>query len=122
LDEYNRPLYGDVFGVLPKISDTNVRVVLSGKLSLTPFVQVGEPVDKNLWGELEPEEGKFICVIPIVAISDGTSRRGVRGGRRIGRRGGRRYRGSSSRWSSDAFWLGNAVWHGQRRFHRRWGT
>ncbi|EPQ57816.1 DUF382-domain-containing protein [Gloeophyllum trabeum ATCC 11539] len=40
LDEYNRPLYGDVFGVMPKISDTDV----------------GEPVDKNLWGELEPEE------------------------------------------------------------------
>ncbi|EGN95876.1 hypothetical protein SERLA73DRAFT_187126 [Serpula lacrymans var. lacrymans S7.3] len=40
LDEYNRPLYGDVFGVLPKTSDANM----------------GEPVDKNLWGELEPEE------------------------------------------------------------------
>ncbi|TFY75014.1 hypothetical protein EWM64_g9000 [Hericium alpestre] len=40
LDEYNRPLYGDVFGVLPKTSDTDI----------------GEPVDKNLWGELEPEE------------------------------------------------------------------
>ncbi|KAH7921056.1 DUF382-domain-containing protein [Leucogyrophana mollusca] len=40
LDEYNRPLYGDVFGVLPKASDTNM----------------GEPIDKNLWGELEPEE------------------------------------------------------------------
>ena len=25
LDEYNRPLYGDVFGVLPKASDTDVR-------------------------------------------------------------------------------------------------
>jgi hypothetical protein len=24
LDEYNRPLYGDVFGVLPKVTDTNV--------------------------------------------------------------------------------------------------
>ncbi|KAH9980808.1 DUF382-domain-containing protein [Lactifluus volemus] len=40
LDEYNRPLYGDVFGVLPKANDT----------------AMGEPVDKNLWGELEPEE------------------------------------------------------------------
>lgn len=40
LDEYNRPLYGDVFGVLPKVTDTNI----------------GEPVDKNTWGELEPEE------------------------------------------------------------------
>ncbi|KAI9574157.1 hypothetical protein HD554DRAFT_2044895 [Boletus coccyginus] len=40
LDEYNRPLYGDVFGVLPKVSDVNI----------------GEPIDKNTWGELEPEE------------------------------------------------------------------
>ncbi|KAL9715488.1 hypothetical protein Ac2012v2_002149 [Leucoagaricus gongylophorus] len=40
LDEYNRPLYGDVFGVLPKVSDTGL----------------GEPVDKIPWGELEPEE------------------------------------------------------------------
>jgi len=40
LDEYNRPLYGDVFGVLPKVTDTGL----------------GEPVDKTSWGELEPEE------------------------------------------------------------------
>jgi len=40
LDEYNRPLYGDVFGVLPKANDQNI----------------GEPVDKDLWGELQPEE------------------------------------------------------------------
>ncbi|KAM5538103.1 hypothetical protein V8D89_008300 [Ganoderma adspersum] len=40
LDEYNRPLYGDVFGVLPKNTDADM----------------GEPVDRNLWGELEPEE------------------------------------------------------------------
>ncbi|KAF5344154.1 hypothetical protein D9758_008882 [Tetrapyrgos nigripes] len=40
LDEYNRPLYGDVFGVLPKVNDSDM----------------GEPIDKNLWGELEPEE------------------------------------------------------------------
>ncbi|KDR81359.1 hypothetical protein GALMADRAFT_113566 [Galerina marginata CBS 339.88] len=40
LDEYNRPLYGDVFGVLPKAGDSGV----------------GEPIDKDLWGELEPEE------------------------------------------------------------------
>ncbi|KAK1236489.1 hypothetical protein PQX77_000266 [Marasmius sp. AFHP31] len=41
LDEYNRPLYGDVFGVLPKANDGDM----------------GEPIDKDLWGELEPEEG-----------------------------------------------------------------
>ncbi|KAI0707825.1 hypothetical protein C8Q76DRAFT_696149 [Earliella scabrosa] len=40
LDEYNRPLYGDVFGVLPKNTDADM----------------GEPVDRNPWGELEPEE------------------------------------------------------------------
>ncbi|KIO32760.1 hypothetical protein M407DRAFT_211412 [Tulasnella calospora MUT 4182] len=40
LDEYNRPLYGDVFGALVKPNDD----------------QLGEPVDKELWGELEPEE------------------------------------------------------------------
>ncbi|KAF9462711.1 DUF382-domain-containing protein [Collybia nuda] len=40
LDEYNRPLYGDVFGVLPKAGESGM----------------GEPIDKNLWGELEPEE------------------------------------------------------------------
>ncbi|PIL24379.1 hypothetical protein GSI_14132 [Ganoderma sinense ZZ0214-1] len=40
LDEYNRPLYGDVFGVLPKNTDADM----------------GEPVDRNFWGELEPEE------------------------------------------------------------------
>jgi hypothetical protein len=28
LDEYNRPLYGDVFGVLPKVNDTDVRRIL----------------------------------------------------------------------------------------------
>ncbi|KAG1827380.1 uncharacterized protein BJ212DRAFT_1294671 [Suillus subaureus] len=47
LDEYNRPLYGDVFGVLPKVTDANI----------------GEPIDKNTWGELEPEEGKFISIV-----------------------------------------------------------
>ncbi|TCD70283.1 hypothetical protein EIP91_004184 [Steccherinum ochraceum] len=40
LDEYNRPLYGDVFGVLPKNSDS----------------ADGEPIDRATWGELEPEE------------------------------------------------------------------
>ncbi|KIP08861.1 hypothetical protein PHLGIDRAFT_87530 [Phlebiopsis gigantea 11061_1 CR5-6] len=41
LDEYNRPLYGDVFGVLPKTNDADLG---------------GEPVDRSPWGELEPEE------------------------------------------------------------------
>ncbi|KAG2019674.1 spliceosome associated protein 145, variant 2 [Coprinopsis cinerea AmutBmut pab1-1] len=40
LDEYNRPLYGDVFGVLPKATNDHA----------------GEPINKEPWGELEPEE------------------------------------------------------------------
>lgn len=42
VDEYNRPLFGgDIFGVLQPQQNT----------------QMGEPVEKNLWGELqEPEE------------------------------------------------------------------
>ncbi|KAF6763483.1 spliceosome associated protein [Ephemerocybe angulata] len=40
LDEYNRPLYGDVFGVLPKASNG----------------EGGQPINKEPWGELEPEE------------------------------------------------------------------
>ncbi|KAH6902750.1 spliceosome associated protein [Coprinopsis sp. MPI-PUGE-AT-0042] len=40
LDEYNRPLYGDVFGVLPKAANDHA----------------GEPINKEPWGELEPEE------------------------------------------------------------------
>jgi splicing factor 3B subunit 2 len=44
LDEYNRPLYGDVFGVLPKAANDHA----------------GEPVNKEPWGELEPEEGAFL--------------------------------------------------------------
>ncbi|KAI8977254.1 hypothetical protein BDF20DRAFT_913602 [Mycotypha africana] len=41
VDEYNRPLYGDVFGV--------------AQPSAAP-PEIVEPVDKNLWGELESEE------------------------------------------------------------------
>jgi len=39
-DEYNRPLYGDVFGVLQPQAPA----------------QTGEPVEKTLWGELQEEE------------------------------------------------------------------
>ncbi|KAF8533581.1 hypothetical protein BDD12DRAFT_477878 [Trichophaea hybrida] len=39
-DEYNRPLYGDVFGVLQPQAPA----------------QTGEPVEKTLWGELQEED------------------------------------------------------------------
>lgn len=68
LDEYNRPLYGDVFGVLPKVSDVNVRIRTTLNHLLCIHViqnfQIGEPIDKNTWGELEPEEGKRL--LPMV--------------------------------------------------------
>ncbi|OBZ83058.1 Splicing factor 3B subunit 2 [Choanephora cucurbitarum] len=41
VDEYNRPLYGDVFGV-------------AQPTAAPP--EIVEPVDKQLWGELDPEE------------------------------------------------------------------
>ncbi|KAJ3496473.1 hypothetical protein NLJ89_g10481 [Agrocybe chaxingu] len=42
LDEYNRPLYGDVFGVMPKMSDSGA----------------GEPINKETWEEEEEEESE----------------------------------------------------------------
>ncbi|GAA6010511.1 hypothetical protein JCM11491_006974 [Sporobolomyces phaffii] len=39
LDEYGRPLYGDIYGVAPDGEGQ----------------QVGEPIEKEPWGELEPE-------------------------------------------------------------------
>ena len=36
LDEYNRPLYGDVFGVLPRASDSHVRHNL---IQFLPFLK-----------------------------------------------------------------------------------
>lgn len=60
LDEYNRPLYGDVFGVLPKAGDSGVctsDTVILFIYSYNNVPQMGEPVDKTPWGELEPEEG-----------------------------------------------------------------
>jgi splicing factor 3B subunit 2 len=59
LDEYNRPLYGDVFGVLPKAGDIDVGESRLSSVFVLICPQMGEPIDKNLWGELEPEEGEF---------------------------------------------------------------
>lgn len=57
MDEYNRPLYGDVFGVLPKATDINVSDMFRVLCSAIYREQVGEPIEKAPWGELEPEEG-----------------------------------------------------------------
>ncbi|GAA5990431.1 hypothetical protein JCM11641_007943 [Rhodosporidiobolus odoratus] len=40
LDEYGRPLYGDIYGVTPSANDA----------------QAGEPIERTTWAELEPEE------------------------------------------------------------------
>ena len=58
-------MYGDVFGVLPKTTDADVRIYI---LFFTLFLnhieqQGGEPVDRTPWGELEPEEGMVTCII-----------------------------------------------------------
>jgi hypothetical protein len=59
MDEYNRPLYGDVFGVLPKASDfQEVRCKLTIVALFLPVLQAGEPIEREAWGELEPDEGK----------------------------------------------------------------
>lgn len=63
MDEYNRPLYGDVFGVLPKAGDTGVRCPSFTTYVFSSCTQVGEPIDKELWGELEPEEGTSITFV-----------------------------------------------------------
>ncbi|KAK9471812.1 uncharacterized protein V1510DRAFT_419071 [Dipodascopsis tothii] len=39
VDEYNRPLYGDIFGVLEQAAD-----------------EIDENIDKSLWGEMQEEE------------------------------------------------------------------
>ena len=90
LDEYNRPLYGDVFGVLPKAGESGVSTPrLSSYICSHPCTQVGEPVDKTPWGELEPEEGLSIHCICLFFITCILFYRGgrVRERRRV-RRGG----------------------------------
>ncbi|KAJ3354135.1 hypothetical protein HDU83_005741 [Entophlyctis luteolus] len=48
VDEYGRPLYGDVFGTMG--AET-----ASGGMSYVPQEHVA-PIERTLWGELEPEE------------------------------------------------------------------
>ena len=46
LDEYNRPLYGDVFGVLPKAGDSGVSVFfLDATFDLVLFIFVDRPAN-----------------------------------------------------------------------------
>lgn len=45
MDDFNRPLYGDVFGVLQGAE-------IAGQ----------EEIDRSLWGEIEPIEGKSPCL------------------------------------------------------------
>jgi hypothetical protein len=46
--------------VLPKAGDTDVGESRLSSVFVLICPQMGEPIDKNLWGELEPEEGEFI--------------------------------------------------------------
>lgn len=56
MDDFNRPLYGDVFGVLQGAE-------LGGQ----------EQIDRSLWGEIEPIEGRSIplpCVAQLTFLED----------------------------------------------------
>lgn len=46
MDDFNRPLYGDVFGVLQGAE-------LGGQ----------EQIDRSLWGEIEPIEGTSFLIL-----------------------------------------------------------
>ena len=50
MDDFNRPLYGDVFGVLQGAE-------IAGQ----------EQIDRSLWGEIEPIEGMFTIILVIFA-------------------------------------------------------
>jgi splicing factor 3B subunit 2 len=62
VDEYGRPLYGDVFGMQGFSGDVSLILlpVLAGSINLFFFVLQPilpeEEVDRTLWGELESEE------------------------------------------------------------------
>lgn len=50
VDEFNRPLYGgDVFGLTAQNGG-------QGQAATQPSLQTGDPVERNLWGELQPRE------------------------------------------------------------------
>jgi hypothetical protein len=95
VDEYNRPLYGDVFG-----------------LSSQQAEQAWEEVDKKLWGELLTDEEGRPCLWSISFLNKLTGRCFKRIGRRGGRGGGRgRSRGCSSSGCDGApnsFWSRNS--------------
>jgi len=58
LDEYNRPLYGgDIFGILPGQPGAPTTAPAQTQQPLAPQPPPGEPVERNLWGELQaPQE------------------------------------------------------------------
>ena len=91
-------------------------------ISNCPEKKDGEPVDKDLWGELEPEEGSLSSHFLRVCVGLIFIDRGGRG-RRRGRRGrGRGSRDRSGRWPADAIGHGNAVRHDERCVDCRWRT
>ena len=68
LDEYNRPLYGDVFGVLPKGNDQNVSSrVITGLHSLTSHIwdRLGSQSIRNFGESCNPRKvcSHLICFL-----------------------------------------------------------
>jgi len=58
LDEYNRPLYGgDIFGIMAGQPGAPAATPAQAQQPLTAQPPPGEPVERNLWGELQaPQE------------------------------------------------------------------
>ncbi|KAL2755117.1 hypothetical protein ACRALDRAFT_1043803 [Sodiomyces alcalophilus JCM 7366] len=55
VDEFNRPLYGgDIFGLGNQAADAGAAA--AGAPQAAQPLPTGEPVDKTLWGELQPRE------------------------------------------------------------------
>jgi hypothetical protein len=62
VDEFQRPLYGDPFGVLGDQNQGVVSPVYRGSTRADPE-QNDDDVEKDLWGQLEPEaEGERIYI------------------------------------------------------------
>lgn len=75
LDDYGRPLYGDIYGVTDNANSLQVSTGSANRpktartdRSSSSALQSGEPIEKEPWGELEPDvEGTFeeaVLILP----------------------------------------------------------
>lgn len=74
MDDFNRPLYGDVFGVLQGAEIAVSSLYLSSFVSYSSsHLQHQNEINRDLWGEIEPaEEGKSsdpLITLPLPALT-----------------------------------------------------